>query len=288
MKSALPTTAQLKSPAITPARIIAHRGARSLAPENTLAAAKAARHLGAHAWETDVQITRDGVPVLFHDKTLLRCTDVRTRFTGLAFKDRRHYRLSAFSLAELQILDAGSWFESADPFSTIRNGQIPTSALAGFKNEKIPTLEQGLELTRSLNWQVNLELKDHGTDPESFYTVDITLAKIADTRILPHQVIVSSFNHAWLDRVRQQRPDIPVQALVGSSPADMARFQPGPFDVYNLNADLVDPGFVAQLVHQGFQVNLFTVNDPATAARFIRAGASSIFTDFPQFFCPSD
>jgi glycerophosphoryl diester phosphodiesterase len=45
---------------MTPApRIIAHRGARSLAPENTRAAATAARHLGAHAWETDVQITRD-------------------------------------------------------------------------------------------------------------------------------------------------------------------------------------------------------------------------------------
>jgi glycerophosphoryl diester phosphodiesterase len=271
---------------MTPARIIAHRGARSLAPENTRAAATVARHLGAHAWETDVQITRDGVPVLFHDQDLLRCTDARTRFTGPAFKDRRHYRLSAFSLAELQTLDAGSWFESADPFSTIRNGQIHSSVLAGFKNEKIPTLAQGLELTQSLDWQVNLELKDHGTDPDPFYTVDITLAKIADAGIPPHQVIVSCFNHVWLDRVRQQRPDLPVQALVGSSPADMARFQPGPFDVYNLNADLVDTAFVSRLVHKGFQVNLFTVNDPAIAARFIHAGAGGIITDFPQFFCP--
>ncbi|MCA1784752.1 MAG: hypothetical protein LC657_02090, partial [Desulfobacteraceae bacterium] len=249
--------------------IIAHRGARSLAPENTLAAAKKAWHLGAHAWETDVQITRDGHPVLFHDKDLLRCTDARTRLTDLTSEDQRQYLLSAFSWAELQTLDAGSWFEAADPFSTIRNATIDTGELAGFRNEKIPTLAQGLALTRSLDWQVNLELKDYGTDPRMFYTVDTTLAVIRQSRISLHQVILSSFNHDWLDRVRQQAPDIAVQALVGTSETDMTRFQPKGFDVYNLNADLVDPAFVSRLVRQGFQINLFTVNDPGIAARFI-------------------
>ncbi|MDZ7664242.1 MAG: glycerophosphodiester phosphodiesterase [Desulfotignum sp.] len=52
--------------------IIAHRGARSLAPENTLAAAKTAWQSGAHRWETDIQVTRDGHLVLFHDAGLLR------------------------------------------------------------------------------------------------------------------------------------------------------------------------------------------------------------------------
>jgi glycerophosphoryl diester phosphodiesterase len=94
--------------------------------------------------------------------------------------------------------------------------------------------------------------------------------------------VISSFNHDWLDRVRRLRPDINVQALVGESCTDMAAFEPGAFLVYNLNADLVDPGFVNQMVCQGFQVILFTVNDPGTADRFIRAGAHGIITDFPQ------
>ncbi|MDZ7667024.1 MAG: glycerophosphodiester phosphodiesterase family protein [Desulfotignum sp.] len=265
--------------------IIAHRGARSLAPENTLAAAKKAWHLGAHAWETDVQITRDGHPVLFHDKDLLRCTDARTRLTDLTSEDQRQYLLSAFSWAELQTLDAGSWFEAADPFSTIRNATIDTGELAGFRNEKIPTLAQGLALTQSLDWQVNLELKDYGTDPRLFYTVDTTLAVIRQSRISLHQVILSSFNHDWLDRVRQQAPDICIQALVGNHGH---RYDPDSlragFRAYNLNAGLVDPAFVSRLVRQGFQINLFTVNDPGIAARFIRAGAGGIITDFPQFF----
>jgi len=267
-------------------RIIAHRGARSLAPENTLAAAKKARELGAHAWETDVQLSRDGVPVLFHDKNLLRCTDARTRLKYLTSEDRRQYLLSAFSSAELQTLDAGSWFEAADPFSTIRNREIDAGELAGFKTEKIPTLAQALALTRSLDWRVNLELKDYGTDPDGWYTVDTTLAVIRQSRIPLHRVTLSSFNHDWLDRVRQQQPGICIQALVGETETDLAGFSPGRFSVYNLNADLVDPAFVSGLVRQGFQVNLFTVNDPEAAARFIRAGACGIITDFPQFFRP--
>ena len=51
---------------------IAHRGARSLAPENTLAAARKALEIGADLWELDVAMTSDGVPFIVHDDTLER------------------------------------------------------------------------------------------------------------------------------------------------------------------------------------------------------------------------
>ncbi|MCF8114448.1 MAG: hypothetical protein K9K21_11425 [Desulfotignum sp.] len=264
--------------------IIAHRGARSLAPENTLAAAKTAWHLGAHCWETDVTVTGDSRLVLFHDKDLLRCTNAKKHFKHLTSEGRRKYLVSHFTLAELKALDAGSWFEKTDPFSTIQKGFVTSEALAGFSNEKIPTLEQGLLLTKNLDWQINLELKDHGTDPGPFYTVDNTLAAINKSKITPAKVVISSFNHAWLERVRLLRPDIAVQALVGETGTDITNFHPGAFKVYNINADLVDAQFVRSLVQQGFAVNLFTVNDPKTAAMYIRAGASGIITDFPQVF----
>lgn len=264
--------------------IIAHRGARSLAPENTLAAAKAAWQSGAHRWETDIQVTRDGHPVLFHDLDLLRCTNARKHFKHLTSGGRRKYLVSHFSLAELKTLDAGSWFEHTDPFSTIQKGFVKADALAGFSNEKIPTLEQGLLLTKKLHWQINLELKDHGTDPSPFYTVENTLATINESQIPPDRVVISSFNHSWLERVRQLQPDIAVQALVGETGTDMETFHPGAFQTYNINAVLVDAEFVRSLVQEGFTVNLFTVNDPKTAAMHIQAGASGIITDFPQFF----
>jgi len=264
--------------------IIAHRGARSLAPENTLAAAKAAWQSGAHRWETDIQVTRDGHLILFHDPDLLRCTNAKKYFTHLTIEGRRKYLVSHFTLADLQALDAGSWFAHTDPFSTIQKGYVTADALAGFSSEKIPTLTQGLLLTKHLTWQVNLELKDHGTDPSSFYIVDKTLGAINESSISPARVVISSFNHAWLERVRQLRPDIAVQALVGETGTDMEIFHRGEFNVYNINASLVNPEFVRNLVQQGFAVNLFTVNDPKTAAMHIQAGASGIITDFPQFF----
>ena len=60
--------------------IIAHRGARSLAPENTLASARIAYDLGADLWETDVNLTKDDHLILCHDKDLTRCSDVEKKF----------------------------------------------------------------------------------------------------------------------------------------------------------------------------------------------------------------
>src|SRR5277367_6919432 len=73
--------ALLKSPRNHPV-IVAHRGDSYHAPENTLEAARLAWEAGAPAWEFDVQLTRDGVPVILHDESLLRTTNVATRFAG--------------------------------------------------------------------------------------------------------------------------------------------------------------------------------------------------------------
>ena len=78
-------------------RLIAHRGALQFAPENTLAAFDKALEIGFDIIEFDVRSTRDGVPVVFHDKTVDRTTDG----TG---------NLSDYTWEELQQLDAGSWF----------------------------------------------------------------------------------------------------------------------------------------------------------------------------------
>src|SRR3984957_6809237 len=93
--------------------VVAHRGDSFHAPENTLEAARLAQQAGADAWELDVQLTRDGVPVVLHDESLLRTTDVATRF-----KDdpggRAGFRVSDFDFEEIRSLDAGSWFVAAD------------------------------------------------------------------------------------------------------------------------------------------------------------------------------
>ena len=86
--------------------ICGHRGARSIAPENTLLAMVKARECGAHCWETDVRMSRDGELIVFHDDTLERTTDIATY---AAFQDRVDLHVDRFTLGELRQLDAGSW-----------------------------------------------------------------------------------------------------------------------------------------------------------------------------------
>jgi glycerophosphoryl diester phosphodiesterase len=135
-------------------QVIAHRGARSIAPENTLKAARIAHETGADLWETDVNITRDGRLILFHDDTLLRCTDVKKKFPL-----KTSFQVDAFDLKEIRTLDAGSYFIETDPFQEISKGNVPREMKASFIGEPIPLLEEGLLLTLVKNWKINLELK---------------------------------------------------------------------------------------------------------------------------------
>ena len=275
--------------------IIAHRGARSLAPENTLAAARLAHKLGAHRWETDAVLTRDGHLVLFHDETLTRCTNAvqmfgydpaapeKTSWSGTGVIDR----LDSHNCAELAQLDAGGWFEHKDPFSTVCG--IDPQTLAGFKGQAIPSLYDGLVLTRDLGWRINVELKDHGNEPQPNFHPARVVAELARSGIASGQVTLSSFNHDWLRWLGRHAPEYELQALVGDLddvPLNFndCIFTSPEFSVLNLNALLVTPSDITRLKKSGKRINLFTVNEPKDYLGFVNAGVNGIFTDYPQRF----
>jgi glycerophosphoryl diester phosphodiesterase len=101
------------------AELIAHRGASAYAPENTMQSFELALSQGAGCVEHDLQVTRDGVLVCLHDRTLERTTDVRNRFPrrGQDVCERgrvvRRWFVHDLTLAEIRQLDAGSWFRPA-------------------------------------------------------------------------------------------------------------------------------------------------------------------------------
>ena len=260
-------------------QVIAHRGARSIAPENTLKAAKIAHDTGADLWETDVNITRDGRLILFHDHTLLRCTDA-----GKKFPRKASYRVEAFDLKEIKSLDAGSYFNETDPFQEISKGHVSGEMKASFIGEPIPLLEEGLVLTLQKNWKINLELKYFPGAETNPYLPDRTLDIIRQTKIPLAQVIISSFHHPWLLRIMEKEPQLEVQALVGDNDTEPLDFKDFSFSTYNANAALIHPDQIKELKDRGKKVNLFTVNDPKEFSRFSDLGVDGIFTDFPQRF----
>ena len=261
---------------------IAHRGARSLAPENTLAAARKGLEVGADMWELDVALTADGVPYLVHDDTLERTSDVAERFP-----ERRPWKTFDFTLAEIRQLDFGSWFNKEDPFGQIAAGVVSEADQAGYAGEPAPTLEEALIFTRDHNWRVNVEIKDLSGTPGDDDAVEKVVATI-EALGLVDQVLISSFNHSYLTRVKQVNPNIATGALVyRPSPKPPATLlQDLQAQAFNPREGLLQPETIRQLHEQGIMVNVYTVNDEATMRTLIEARAGGIFTDFPQILQP--
>lgn len=259
---------------------IAHRGARSLAPENTLLAARKAYDLGADMWETDIGMTRDGALIILHDDTLTRTTNVMEEFP-----DRYPWRVSDFTLAELRALDAGSWYPATDPYGLIKEGQISAREVEGFYGLVIPTLEEALSLTRELGWSVNLEIKNMHNNPAQWSGIE-EIAGWIRRMAMQDQVIVSSFNHSYLPRIREILPELRTAVLVDKhipDPVNLLRTL-GAVS-FNPSRDIVTREMVYELREAGFGTLVWTVNDPSDIRMMMELGVKGIFTDFPQILC---
>ena len=256
---------------------IAHRGARSLAPENTLAAARKAFEIGADLWETDVAVTADEELILLHDDSLARTTDVAAHFPG-----RAPWVVTTFALAQVRSLDAGTWFLETDPFGQIAAGKVTPAEQAAFRGEKIPTLREALAFTQEANWRVNLELKRLPPPMEGFPTAGRVLGLLDELGIETHRVIISSCEHDWLRDIHRRNPEIRVQALVRDLSIDCRGTKDPEFRTYNAWAPMVDEEQIRAAAETGIAVNLYTVNRKEDMDRFIAAGVAGLFTDFPQ------
>jgi len=256
---------------------IAHRGARSLAPENTIAAAEKAFQVGADLWETDVSVTRDEVLILFHDRYLTRTTNVAQVFPG-----RPSDPVVDYLFSEIQMLDTGLPYIASDPFQQIRQNNVSRSDLHAYRGEKVPSLEQALVYTKEKQWTVNLEVKVQPGRFKRFPLFRRVLDVVDYVGIDPGQVIISSFNHAWLEQVKTTAPWMSIQALIGENRFRSMKWGDFSFSAYNANSELVDEAQIRRAKGRGKRVNLFTVNDTADMVRFINAGVDGFITDYSQ------
>lgn len=230
-----------------PPLVIAHRGASGSAPENTLAAFRRAEALGAHMIELDAQLTRDGEVVVIHDWTLERTTGGRG-----PVRER--------TLGELRTLDAGRWFAGA------------------FAGERVPTLA---EVLSAVALPVNVELKPVGADGLEARV----LAVVRQARALD-RVVFSSFDGSILGRLRALATEAEI-AVLWETPepaAAVAAMQRVAARALHLRKDAATPANLATLMRMGVEVRVWTVNAPDEMAALIAAGASGVFTDYPERF----
>jgi glycerophosphoryl diester phosphodiesterase len=288
--------------------IIAHRGDSFHAPENTLEAARLARAAGADAWELDVHLTRDGAPVVLHDESLLRTTDVAQRFAGDP-RSAGGFQVADFDLVEVRTLDAGSWFvdpaggrRSAAHFGT--SDRVAGAARAGFTSGsvRVPTLAEALRLTAELDWLVNVEVKSFPTTPGGLLGAVLELVAATGTA---GRVLISSFDHAEIARcVRHPLGRGLATGVLALTPLDRperyVRDEVGAL-AYHPSAEVLGAGSnayrrapashtlrhddLAALRARGVPVLVFTVNDArpdGLAAHLAAAGVDALFSDDPR------
>ena len=224
---------------------IAHRGASSYAPENTVEAFDLALQMGAVHLELDVHLSCDEHLVVIHDDTLERTTN------GAG-------PVAAQTLKTLQALDAGSWFGEA------------------FAGARIPTLLEVLERYRGRAY-LHLELKGYTAHlPQR--TVDLVRAYG-----IVQQVTFTSFQQAHLQTMKSYAPALPTGWLVGEiSEAVVVQAQALGCRQLCPRAPLVTPELVQRLHAEGFVVRAWGVANEALMQQVVAAGADGMTVNFPD------
>lgn len=236
-------------------RLIGHRGAALLAPENTLAGFRKAAETGVRWVEFDVRLTRDGRCVLLHDDTLERTT------TGTG-------RADLLDFGALRRFDAGAWFGSA------------------FAGERVPSLEETIDLLATFGLGANVEVKP---GPGAEAATGKAVAEVLRTRwpaSLPTP-LVSSFKETSLAAVREAAPELPRGLLVGEVPPDWrARAEALGCVTIHCNHKRLMRAQAREVLAAGFPLLAYTVNDPARAEELWGWGLATMITDCPDRLLP--
>lgn len=234
---------------------IAHRGASAYAPENTMPAFTKGVEMGADYIEIDVQMSKDSIPIIIHDRTLNRTTNGKGK-------------VSDYTLKELKLLDAGSWFGEE------------------FTGETIPTLNEFLgEFGGKIN--ILIELKY----PELYPGIEEQVANVLMEHKLVKpdsiEVIIQSFNHESIKKSKELLPEIPHGVLVGK---DWRRISSQQLEEFATYADYFNPSFnivtaeLVELVHlTNMTMYAYTVRDQSEAGRLYSLGVDGIITDYPDY-----
>jgi glycerophosphoryl diester phosphodiesterase len=225
--------------------VIAHRGASSYAPENTLAAFDLAREMGVRHIELDVALTSDSHTVVIHDDKVDRTTN------GCG-------SVTSHTLAALRGLDAGSWFG------------------AQFEGERIPAFD---EVLARYNGQVHIHTEIKGKSP----SLAQRTADLIRKHGMEGQVTVTSFQSVRLEEMRAYAPELPMGWLVREV-NDSIIAQAHALGMTQLcpRADTVTPELVHRLHAEGFVARAWGVTTEELMQHVVEAGVDGMTVNFPD------
>jgi glycerophosphoryl diester phosphodiesterase len=214
--------------------VIGHRGAAAYAPENTIESIQTAAEMGAKWVEVDVKLTKDSVPIIFHDDDLDRTTN-------------GHGPVAAMNFDDIRDLEAGSWFSE------------------GFAGIKIPTLEEVIEVVLQRNIGINLEIKPcPGREIETAEAMLDVLSQIWDDA---DRLLISSFSHVSLETAMDMAPEWARGLLLETEPvenwAELADYLQA--STINIDGRTASREFIEEVMELQKPILAYTINDPNLA-----------------------
>ncbi|MGD9638249.1 MAG: glycerophosphodiester phosphodiesterase [Alphaproteobacteria bacterium] len=230
---------------LSSAKVVAHRGFSGQFPENTLTSFREAALNGAKWVELDVMLSKDGVPLVFHDETL----DRMSGFSG---------RLDDFTFSELSQLK--------------------------IKNiEKIAKLEEVLALIFEKKMKVNIEVKPSRSELAEKTAIKAFEAAKFFNAEKDGRVLFSSFNTESLKTIRTLSGDAAIGVLTNGE-KEKALATARDLKAFSIHCSVNDASedFLMSVYDNGMNSLVYTVNDRQQAYEILRLGALAVFSDYPN------
>jgi glycerophosphoryl diester phosphodiesterase len=223
------------------AKIFGHRGSRGEEPENTLLGIKKAFENNAAGVEIDIHLTKDGELVIIHDDTVDRTTNGKGNVIEM-------------TLEEIKNLDAG-------------------------KGEKIPTLQEAIDVIKEAGKEIAIELKCDNAEEK-------VVEAIVKNDMLD-KAIVKSFTHSRVKRVKEINNNIRTSCLFSEMPGNIFEIaEENKAGMLSIKYTLVDKELVDKCHAKGLQVFAWNINDKEGLKKYKGMGADYIGTDYPSKIIP--
>lgn len=227
----------------------AHRGFSGRYPENTMLAFEKALEVGVHGIELDVQLTQDGEPVIMHDESVDRTTDG----TGLVI---------SHTYAELRKLEASYTYRGCMGIN------------------RIPSLKEYMEMVKDKKIVTNIELK---TGILEYPGIEQKVLDLIHEYHLEDRVIISSFNHYSVLRMRELAPELKYGLLSETWLVQAGRY------VHDLGISCYHPMYrnlteevVQEIKQYGIEINTYTVNSREAILDMKEKGIDVVIGNYPD------
>lgn len=232
-------------------RNFAHRGFSGCYPENTMLAFEKALEAGCEGMEFDVHFTKDKVLVICHDEAIDRTSDSKGLIRDMTYEE----------LCKV-------------------NFNYPAKFGDQFPFQKIPTLQEYFDLVKNKNILSNIELK---TGVFEYEGIEKAVYNEICRYGLHDRVIISSFNHHSVMRMKELSPRIACGFLAETWILDIGRYVRGHnVEAYHPQFRMLTPSEVADLKSHGCRINTWTVNEPEDIREMIRIPVDGIISNYPD------